>query len=422
MVFAFTGAAAQEADFRQAAREAMAKYEYSKAIDLLDQAAEGVEDAATIRDIALQKARCQKKLLRYDAAAETLASVMEPGMMDVEVAGELADCHVNAGRLEDALTLYSLLSLQHPDNIYLSIQKASLLFKVGDFEGCADEGKAICDREPIPSIYSLIGASALKLGQVDTSLAYYRKSLELNPLNPGTVTSISNILLGKKDYDGIIKMAKGFLDEVPDNLGVGQILGVAYYLKDDQDEAYEVFKQLRKDGDDSYGTLYYSGLNALSLNRFQVARDCFDAAWQIDSTDAKLAVNYATALVNGPITYKKDDVVHITPKEAGHLYNKALELSEPDPGLMYKTHKGLGQLYKVDVNKALPHYEAAYKYNPEDIALLVSIGYCHEVRKEYKQALQYYEKYMKVGKEGTRNYDFAKQSSINCRAELHMQE
>ena len=79
-------------------------------------------------------------------------------------------------------------------------------------------------------------------------------------------------------------------------------------------------------------------------------------------------------------------------------------------------------MYKVDVNKALPHYEAAYKYNPEDIALLVSIGYCHEVRKEYKQALQYYEKYMKVGKEGTRNYDFAKQSSINCRAELHMQE
>ena len=417
-----TPARAQDVDFRQAAREAMARYEYSKAIELLDQAATGVDDKAVIREIALQKARCQKKSLRFDAAAETLASVMEPGDLDIEVAGELADCHVNAGKTADALALYSLLSMRYPDNVYLSVQKASLLFKVGDFEGCAEEGKAICAKEPIPSIYSLIGASALKLGQVDTSLAYYRKSLEMNPLNPGTVTSVSNILLSKKDYDGIITMAKAFLEEVPDNLGVGQILGVAYYLKDDQDEAYEVFKQLRKDGDDSYGTLYYSGLNALALNRFQVARDCFESAWQIDSSDAKLAVNYATALVNGPITYKKGDVVHITPKEAEHLYNKALELSEPDPGLMYKTHKGLGQLYKVDVNKALPHYEAAYKYNPEDIALLVSIGYCHEVRKEYKQALQYYEKYMKVGKEGTRNYDFAKQSSIHCRAELHMRE
>ena len=164
-----------------------------------------------------------------------------------------------------------------------------LLFKVNDFEGCAEEGMAICRRDSIPSILSLVGASLLKMGQVDSSLAYYRKSLRLNPQNPGTVTSISNILLGRKDYDGVIDLTKGFLEEVPDNLSVEQILGVAYYLKDDQDNAYEVFKQLRKDGDESYGTMFYSGMNALSLNRFTVARECFGNAWQIDSTDAKLA-------------------------------------------------------------------------------------------------------------------------------------
>ena len=164
----------------------------------------------------LQKARCQKKMLRYDAAAETLASVMKPGVMDVEVAGELAECHVSSGKLADAFLLYNLLSLQHPDNLYFSIQKASLLFKMNDFEGCLDEGKAICSRDSIPSVLSLVGASALKLGQVDTSLAYYRKALRLNPLNPGTVTSISNILLGKKDYDGVIDLTKGY--SYPGNL------------------------------------------------------------------------------------------------------------------------------------------------------------------------------------------------------------
>ena len=248
--------------------------------------------------------------------------------------------------------------------------------------------------------------------------------MRLNPLNPNTVTSISNILLGKKDYDGIISLARDFLEEVPDNMGVAQILGVAYYLKDDQDNAYEVFKQLRKDGDESYGTMYYSGLNALALNRFEVARDCFDSAWQTDSTDAKLAVNYATALAKGGVTYKKDGVIHSAPKEAERLFDKALELAEPDPGLMYKSHNGLAQIhyYKTDVNKALQHYEAAYKYNPDDLALLVSIGYCHEYRKEYKQALQYYEKYLKLGKEGTKNYNFAKQAVAHIRGELHMQE
>ena len=417
-------AAAQEGDWRQAAAEAVARYEYSKAIDLFDKAMEGVSDEATVKELTLQKARCQKKVLRYDAAAETIASIMKPGILDVELAGELADCHVNSGKLPDAYMLYNLLSLQHPDNLYFSIQKASLLFKLGDFEGCADEGKAICARDSIPSILSLIGASTLKLGQVDTSLAYYWKSLRLNPLNPNTVTSISNILLGKKDYDGIINLANGFLEEVPDNMGISQILGVAYYLKGDQDNAYEVFKQLRKDGDDSYGTMYYSGLNALALNRFGVARECFDNAWQIDSTDAKLALNFANSLSNGGGVYQKDGITYNAVNMAEKLYNKALELSEPDPGLMYKTHNGLGKLYyyKQDMNKALPHYEAAYKYNPEDIALLVSIGYCHELRKEYKQALQYYEKYMKVGKEGTKNYNFAKQAVAHIRGELHMQE
>ncbi len=418
LFLAITFAAAQETDFRTEARAAMSRYEYSKAIELFEKALEtATDDEAAIRDLSLQKARCQKKMLRYDAAAETLASVMKPGVMDVEVAGELAECHVSSGKLADAFLLYNLLSLQHPDNLYFSIQKASLLFKMNDFEGCLDEGKAICSRDSIPSVLSLVGASALKLGQVDTSLAYYRKALRLNPLNPGTVTSISNILLGKKDYDGVIDLTKGFLEEVPDNLSVGQILGVAYYLKDDQDNAYEVFKQLRKDGDESYGTMFYSGMNALSLNRFTVARECFGNAWQIDSTDAKLATNYAISLF-------KDNMVPKNQIAAKRLLLRAVELTDPDPALMYKIHNGLAQLYYnvSDVNNALPHYEKAFSYYPEDKGLLISIGYCHEVRKEYKTALQYYERYLKEGKENTKNWNFAKQAITHIKSELHMQE
>ena len=418
LFLAITFTAAQETDFRTEARAAMSRYEYSKAIELFDKALEtATDDEAAIRDLSLQKARCQKKMLRYDAAAETLASVMKPGVMDVEVAGELAECHVSSGKLADAFLLYNLLSLQHPDNLYFSIQKASLLFKMNDFEGCLDEGKAICSRDSIQSVLSLVGASALKLGQVDTSLAYYRKALRLNPLNPGTVTSISNILLGKKDYDGVIDLTKGFLEEVPDNLSVGQILGVAYYLKDDQDNAYEVFKQLRKDGDESYGTMFYSGMNALSLNRFTVARECFGNAWQIDSTDAKLATNYAISLF-------KDNMVPKNQIAAKRLLLRAVELTDPDPVLMYKIHNGLAQLYYnvSDVNNALPHYEKAFSYYPEDKGLLISIGCCHEVRKEYKTALQYYERYLKEGKENTKNWNFAKQAITHIKSELHMQE
>lgn len=416
---------AQEASPLAEAREAMARYEYSEAIKLLDKALESATDEAGIRDLSLQKARCQKKMLRYDAAAGTLASIMKPGALDVEVAGELADCHVNSGKLADALGLYSILRMQHPDNLYFSIQKASLLFKINDFQGCAEEGKAICSKDSIPSVLSLVGASLLKMGQVDSSLAYYRKSLRRNPSNPNTVVSVSNILLGKKDYDGVITLAKSFLEEQDgDNLPVRQILGVTYYLKDDQDEAYEVLKQLRKDGDDSYGTMYYSGLNALALNRFEVAQDCFEQAWQTDSSDVRLAVNYAVSLARDMQIRKKDGVLINNTDKAITFFSKADAMEEPDHEIMYKIHNGLGQLYflKHDIKNALPHYETAYEYNPKDNALLVSIGYCHRLNKNYKTALRYYEKYLSLGKEGTKNYNFAKEEVTFVKSELHMLE
>ncbi|MBR1926197.1 MAG: tetratricopeptide repeat protein [Bacteroidales bacterium] len=415
---------AQEASPLPEAREAMARYEYSRAIELLDKALESAKEASEIRDLSLQKARCLKRMLHYDAAAETLASVMTPGALDVEVAGELADCHVSSGRLADALGLYSILGMQHPDNLYFSIQKASLLFKVNDFQGCAEEGRAICARDSIPSVLSLVGASLLKMGQVDSSLTYYRKSLRLNPSNPNTVVSISNILLGKKDYDSTVSLTKDFLERNPDNLGVVQILGVAYYLKDDQDAAYEVFKQLRKDGDDSYGTMYYSGLNALALNRFEVAQDCFESAWETDSSDVRLAVNYGVSLARDIQLRRKNGVMINNTDRAIRLFGKAEEMAEPDHELMYKIHNGLGQLYfmRQDTKAALPHYLAAYEHNPKDNALLVSIGYCHRLNKDYKTALRYYEKYLSVSKEGTKNHNFAKEEVNFIKSELHMLE
>ncbi|MBR5064587.1 MAG: hypothetical protein IKX05_07720, partial [Bacteroidales bacterium] len=43
------------------------------------------------RDSLLQAARSLKQQYRFDAAAETLSSILSPGQMDPEVLGELAD-------------------------------------------------------------------------------------------------------------------------------------------------------------------------------------------------------------------------------------------------------------------------------------------------------------------------------------------
>ena len=66
LFLAATGVHAQQTDNLQAAREAMARFEYSKAIEFLDKALEtAVGDETAIRDLSLQKARCHCRQISY---------------------------------------------------------------------------------------------------------------------------------------------------------------------------------------------------------------------------------------------------------------------------------------------------------------------------------------------------------------------
>ena len=71
---------------------------------------------------------------------------------------------------------------------------------------------------------------------------------------------------------------------------------------------------------------------------------------------------------------------------------------------------------------AIKYYELSYRYNPKNISALSSIGYCYARMKNYKKALEYYEKYMKVGKPGSAGYKFVQESIEYVKQEKFMEE
>ena len=73
-------------------------------------------------------------------------------------------------------------------------------------------------------------------------------------------------------------------------------------------------------------------------------------------------------------------------------------------------------------DEAIAHYQKAYGYNPKFISALTNIAYCYEQKKDYKSALEWYEKYLKVAKPGSRGYNFATQSVKYLKGELFMEE
>ena len=140
------------------------------------------------------------------------------------------------------------------------------------------------------------------------------------------------------------------------------------------------------------------------------------AAWQIDSSDVNLAYSIAAVKMEAFRPFEED----VKP-----WLDKAWEMIKPDAALMSRLHQqyGLGYYRRQDSwDKAIEHYKEAYKYNPKFISALSTIAYCYEVKKEYRQALQWYEKYLAVAKPGSPGYDFVTKSVAYIKGELFMEE
>ncbi len=161
-----------------AIRAAMAKYEYSHDISLIDSALvrRDTADTEALRTLSLMKARCQKRLYKFGEACATLGPVAF--MEDVEVMGELADTYASDGKLDDALGTYYTLVSQQPGNLFFRLQVLGLFNRMGSWNDCIAEGKAALQIDSLPQILSIVGHAYSKTGQADSSLVYYGKALK----------------------------------------------------------------------------------------------------------------------------------------------------------------------------------------------------------------------------------------------------
>jgi tetratricopeptide (TPR) repeat protein len=107
-----------------------------------------------------------------------------------------------------------------------------------------------------------------------------------------------------------------------------------------------------------------------------------------------------------------------------HLYDKALKMLEPDPIMMHNIYGSRAMSFHrtEDFRTAIRYYEQSYRYNSKNISALSSIGYCYERLKEYDKALEYYERYLKLGKPGSKGYQFVEESIAYIRQEKFMEE
>ena len=370
----------------------------------------------THRDSVLAEARFLKSIYRTDDAIEKLSALVQPGAMDEGVLAELADCHFQSGAYEDAVGTYFMLSSKAPDNLLYKIRLMQAYSRQRAYPLSIRAGRAILQQDSIPAVLSFVGDSFRQLEQVDSALWYYRRSLAQKPMNETILSKAVGILIDKEKYDEAIAESEPFLAEDPDNMTIAPLQGLAYYRKGDYETASKIFQRQEDLGNDTYPIHYYLGQSYWHTKIIYRAEKELLAAWQLDSSDVNLA--YSIAAV-------KRDAVRPFERDIKLWLDKALKMLEPDPATMSRIHQqyALGYYGREDAwDKAIAHYKEAYRYNPKLISALSTIAYCYQQKKEYKAAIEWYEKYLKVARPGSRGYEFAADNLKYIRAERFMEE
>ena len=367
-----------------------------------------------VRRETLAEARYLKSIFKTDAAIERLSTLVRPEVFDEEVLSELADCHFTNGDYATAAGTYQLLSLRAPDNLFYQIREMQLAFRMKDYLASAGLARGVLARDSIPAVVALAGDAWNLAGQSDSALVYYRQALALKPLNEAVVSKAANILLSGKDYEGVIAMTDDYLALDPDNFTVAPIQGLAYYLNSQYDSSLVIFQQLEDLGADNYALHYYLGQSYWHTNVPYMAERELLKAWALDSSDANLAWTIAAV---------KTDMLRSFENVRPWL-EKTEAMIQPDSSLVSRIHQqyGTGYYGEDQFDKAIAHYKEAYRYNPSYIQALSTIAYCYERQKKYKQALEYYEKYLKVARPGSRGYEFARKSVEMLKGEIFMEE
>mgnify|MGYP006364738845 CR=1 FL=1 len=406
------------------------RYDYKVAISVIDSLATEIgtdstsidEHRETVIDLALQKARCLRRLYRMNEAVEVLAEVLYLDQYNIELMADLAESHMQVGNTMEAFTLYGILSRMQPENSYFKTCQARILYREKQYEESIAACKTIIAQDSIPEIMSMIADAYKNLGKADSALVYYNHVLDKRPKHVPTMSKKADILLSEKKYIPVIDMCREYLDEDPDNMTMLPIYGLALHLQGSYPLSIRQFEHQRNLGDDSYAVNYYLGLNHYMMDNWQRAVEELEKAYQIDSSDVTLVYQLAHARSHMPIMTGLESR-RLNP-ESERLYSKALEMLHPSPVMMHNIYGSMAMARHTIEHyaDAIKYYELSYKYNPKNISALSSIGYCYERLKNYKKALEYYERYIKLGKPGSAGYKFVEESIEYVKQEKFMEE
>lgn len=366
------------------AQDLMQQFRYKEAIEWL-------EDQPETIDNLLLKAESYEKLYNFTDALAVYQQLLQVNPDDIDLIISTAECASQAGNTEQSLQYWIKADSLSPDNLFLQTKKAMAYYRNGNWKETIVSSLNIFQTDSIPLLLRMTGDAFQNMGDPIWANYYYTKAYEKNPSDYIALNRICEYFYAMEEdgYDTVVVMTEKYLNEInPNQLSIGQMNGMANYSSGNFDKAIDRLKANVELGDSSYTTTYFLGMSNYGKSWYFEAVKWLDVAYERNqkNKDVNMYYYYGTAL--GRVKNVKKSV---------EVLQQGIDMIDEMSEKLYGFDISMAETYQQANNpKAIEYYLSAYKRQPDMHNLLYSIAQAYDTMNNYKNAINYYERFLKT--------------------------
>lgn len=362
-------------------QSALDNLRYREALTLLE------KEPETFENLKL-KASIYEKLYNYSAALLIYNLLLEEKPNDVNLLISTAECASQSGNTEQALMHWIRADSISSDNQFLKVKKAIAYYRNGNWQETIETSASVFRVDSVPVLLHMVGDAYLYTSQADSAIWFYSKAIEKNPSDYLATSKLGNIYYAAKFYDSTISLTDAYLNDInSDHHLIGQLNGMAHYSAGNYEEATDRLRTNIAAGDSTYTTNYYLGMSLYARKLYFEATKWLGKAYEQNNSDINLLYYYGTALSR---TYHR--------KKGMEILAEGVSKIEEQNAMLYDFDCSFADAHVRSGNyaKAIDYYNSALNRKPDKTPLLYNIAYAYGAMKEYKTAIEYYERFLKT--------------------------
>ena len=335
------------------------------------------------------RAKALRAMNRYPEALKEWNSLLQADSTNTKILIELAECYKLVGRTSEATPCYEKAVALHPENTYFRQQHIRALLATENYEQARNACHAWLDKDSLSATAFKLMGMAYE-GMVDNPDALtnafmsYNAAYRIDSLDAQTVAHIAAIFNNNEQFQDAVDVTEKYRLTDTLNIDVNRQNAKAYCFLKDYPSAIKRYEALKAMGDNSFTTLYYLGVSHYGDNWMYGAYDNLLLAHKKSPMDVN--VLYYLGKAAARTSWKKDGL--------GYL-KEAIEIAVPTDSLMARLYDGLVECYRYmnDPYEKIEAMKKLYSYNKR-YTLFYHIAYTYDRKRDYANAVHYYEKYM----------------------------